>query len=56
MNINMLLHKTYSKHQKEIQDSSIKKYEELLEKTRKEVQRLLKEQNPSSPELKESEG
>lgn len=53
INMNVLHHKTYSKHQKEIQDSSIKKYEELLEKTRKEVHRFLEEKNPGLPEVKE---
>lgn len=54
MNMNILYRKALNKLQ-EIQDSSIKKYEEFSEKARKEVHCFLEEKNPSLPEVKEVE-
>ncbi|KAK4327340.1 hypothetical protein Pmani_002172 [Petrolisthes manimaculis] len=53
MNMPMIHQKTFSKHKKDIIDNSIKKHEELLEQTRKQVHLTLEEKDPTLPEVKE---
>lgn len=52
LNMPMMHHKTFYMYQKDIEESSIKKYEELLDQAREQVHWVLEEIDPSAPEVK----